>query len=178
MEEFTLREMEENDKNEVLNYLKEFAENGSELNGFGSNIEQAKDFEELYKFQQEAKTYKFIGYEQEGRSPTIGTFLLVRNSDHRIVANFNLRFPLTKFLDDNQFGNIGYSVRPSERRKGYATLGLKMLLEKCKELKFPFVRIGCKSNNIGSKKVILKNGGKLIAHKDLIIPHDYYEINL
>ena len=47
------------------------------------------------------------------------TFFAVRNSDGRIVGIIDLRHTLNDFLKD--LGNCGYSVRPSERKKGYAT---------------------------------------------------------
>ena len=43
-----------------------------------------------------------------------------------IVGIIDLRHELNDFLKD--FGNCGYSVRPSQRRKGYATKMLKLIL--------------------------------------------------
>ena len=56
-------------------------------------------------------------------------------------------------------GHIGYSVAPSERRKGYASQMLKLALPKCKELGIDKVLITCIEDNIGSRKTILANGG-------------------
>ena len=56
-------------------------------------------------------------------------------------------------------GNIGYGVRPSERNKGYGTLLLKLLLEKCMELGMKEVGVSCIETNISSKRVIEKNNG-------------------
>lgn len=58
-------------------------------------------------------------------------------------------------------GNIGYSIRPTERFKGYGTLILKLGLEKCKELNIDKVLITCNKSNVGSYKVIEKNDGIL-----------------
>lgn len=58
-------------------------------------------------------------------------------------------------------GHIGDGVRPSERRKGYATEIIHLCLEKCKELGIDKVLISCHSSNIGSRKSILNNGGVL-----------------
>ena len=48
-------------------------------------------------------------------------------------------------------GNIGYAIRPSERRKGYATIQLQLLLEKAKELGLEKVLVTCRDNNVGSR---------------------------
>ena len=56
-------------------------------------------------------------------------------------------------------GHIGYSVRPSERRKGYATAMLRDALPYCRELGITDVLISCVVGNEGSRKTILNNGG-------------------
>ena len=56
-------------------------------------------------------------------------------------------------------GLIGYSIRPSQRGKGYASEMLKIALNKFKNTNIENVLITCKDFNIASKKVIEKNGG-------------------
>ena len=56
-------------------------------------------------------------------------------------------------------GHIGYSVRPSERRKGYAKKMLKDCLKYCEEINLDKVLITCMDSNVGSRKTILRNGG-------------------
>lgn len=58
-------------------------------------------------------------------------------------------------------GHIGYGVRPSERRKGYATQMLALALEKCREFGIDKALITCDKDNIASAKTITKNGGVL-----------------
>ena len=58
-------------------------------------------------------------------------------------------------------GHIGYGIRPSERRKGYATLMLRMLLDNIKREGAVKVMLTCDDDNIASAKTIEKNHGKL-----------------
>ena len=56
-------------------------------------------------------------------------------------------------------GHIGYSVRPSERRKGYAKWMLAQGLVFCRRIGLPRVLISCETENEGSRRTILANGG-------------------
>ena len=78
----------------------------------------------------------------------------------RIVGIIQIRHKLNKRLR-NTYGHIGYGVRPSERRKGYATRMLAAALVKCRELGIMKVLVSCDKKNIGSAKTIINNGGKL-----------------
>jgi predicted acetyltransferase len=62
-------------------------------------------------------------------------------------------------------GHIGCSVRPGERKKGYATEILKMGLDYAKSLNIEKVMIGCFSDNISSIRMIEKCGGVLSETK-------------
>jgi len=57
-------------------------------------------------------------------------------------------------------GHIGDGIRPSERRKGYATTMLGLALEECRKMGLNKVLITCAKNNIGSAKSIINNGGE------------------
>ncbi len=59
-------------------------------------------------------------------------------------------------------GTLGIGVRPSERRKGYATQMLSSALKYCKEkIGLDRVMINCYKNNEPSRKTIISAGGKL-----------------
>jgi predicted acetyltransferase len=58
-------------------------------------------------------------------------------------------------------GHIGYTIRPSERGKGYGNLILKELLKKAKEKGIEAALLTCGEGNVRSRKVIEHNGGEL-----------------
>ena len=58
-------------------------------------------------------------------------------------------------------GHIGDGIRPSERRKGYATEMVRLALLECKKLGIRRVLMTCEKDNIGSAKSIIRNGGVL-----------------
>jgi predicted acetyltransferase len=92
------------------------------------------------------------------------TYWLV-TENNRIVGAVNIRHQLTEMLL-NCGGHIGYGIRPSERQKGYATQILALSLAKTKDLGIKKVLVVCNSDNIASKKTIIKNGG--IQDKDYL----------
>jgi len=87
------------------------------------------------------------------------TFWLVRNRQ-TLVGMINLRHALTPFLE-SEGGHIGYSVRPTEQRKGYATRMLARTLEKARQFGLRKVLITCDKRNTASARVIQKCGGVL-----------------
>lgn len=85
------------------------------------------------------------------------TFFAIRESDKRIIGMIDLRHTLNEFLKD--LGNCGYSVRPSERKKGYGAEMLHLLLQVAKEAGMKELHISVEKDNTASIKVIQKNGG-------------------
>jgi predicted acetyltransferase len=88
------------------------------------------------------------------------TFFGVRESDGRIIGMIDIRHELNDYLHDYG-GNIGYGVRPTERRKGYATQMLSLALDFCRSLGLTKVMISCSKSNPASRKTILHAGGVL-----------------
>ena len=82
----------------------------------------------------------------------------VREADGRIVGMLQIRHKFNDFLE-KYGGHIGYSVRPDERRKGYATWMLQSALPVCREVGIARVLITCLVDNEGSRRTILRCGG-------------------
>ena len=88
------------------------------------------------------------------------TFFLLDVERNRLLGAANIRHYLNeRLLFDG--GHIGDGIRPSERRKGYATKLIGLALLECKKLGLDRVLITCDKDNIGSAKSIINNGGVL-----------------
>lgn len=85
-------------------------------------------------------------------------FVCVRQTDGRIVGMIDLRHRLNDFLAEYG-GHIGYSVRPDERRKGYAKWMLAHVLPEARKLGLSRVLVTCDDDNEGSVRTIEANGG-------------------
>ena len=86
--------------------------------------------------------------------------------DDEVVAVSNLRHILTDALR-YQGGNIGYGVRPSARRRGYATAILAHTLAQARAKGMSEVLLTCAKANVGSARSIVKNGGALASEEFL-----------
>lgn len=93
------------------------------------------------------------------------TFFAVREEDGKIVGMIDIRHNLnTEFLS-KYGGHIGYAVRPTERRKGYATEMLRQALAFAGWIGLTKVMISCYADNTASAKTIEKCGGVLTEVK-------------
>ena len=71
----------------------------------------------------------------------------------------NLRLRLNDYLLEKG-GHIGYSIRPSERGKGYAKEALHQGLQVAKEKNIHRALVTCSTDNPASRAVILANGSQ------------------
>ena len=97
------------------------------------------------------------------------TFLLIRKNDDKIIGTINVRWNLAEEV--KQFGgNIGYGIRPTERRKGYNKINLYLGLMEAQKIGLDKVMLDCDVENLGSSKTMEALGGKL--ERTEIDPYD------
>ena len=87
-------------------------------------------------------------------------FIMLSEDESKMIGIVDIRHRLNENLF-NFGGHIGYSIRKSCRMNGYASEMLKLSLNECIKLGLDKVLITCDKDNIGSAKVIEKNGGIL-----------------
>lgn len=139
----------------AFGYIQEFLEYKSEIHGTGG-LDSYDNYDEwLLKIEKDTDLPDIT----EDRVPA-NTYFFVRASDDKIIGMVNIRHKLNEFLF-NEGGHIGYSIRPTERKKGYATLMLSLGLQKCRELNLDRVLIICDKVNEASAKVAQNNNGVL-----------------
>ncbi len=81
------------------------------------------------------------------------------------VGAIQLRHRLTDFLLEAG-GHIGYGIRPSARRRGYATWGLGAVLPEARALGLDRVLLTCDPDNVASARTIEHHGGVLEDVRD------------
>ena len=132
---------------------KEFLDFGGSMDGSTSlrQYEKTQDWLDHLEMRQHPETLP------PGRTVS-RQYLYIREKDSKVVGLINIRPQFNEYLE--KFGgHIGYSVAPSERRKGYATGRLEAALPICRSLGLDKVLITCIRGNEGSKRTILNNGG-------------------
>ena len=110
---------------QVMQYKEDMLANNDSFDGC-AGLEEVNSFTEWIDFENRLKRKYGEGYVPSE------VFLGVRIEDDKVVGIIDYRHPLTPFLL-KYGGNIGYSILPSERQKGYAGEMLKLLLAICRE---------------------------------------------
>lgn len=142
------------DKEAILNMMTEFEETRSAHDG---GFWDADDF--VYEEWLESNRDMEMGLGiPEGWVPAVQLVAFAR--DGQAVGFLNLRLRLSAYLLE-EGGHIGYSIRPSERGKGYAKEALHQGLQVAKEKNIHRALVTCSTENPASRAVILANGGQL-----------------
>ena len=138
---------------QVMSIREEMLKNGDNFGGC-AGLEDVQSYSEWLDFEGRLKAIYKDGYVPSEN------FLAVRKKDNAVVGIIDFRHPLSDFLF-HFGGNIGYSIRPSERRKGYATEMLGLILPICREFGEERVLVTCDKDNEASRRTIVNNKGVL-----------------
>ena len=140
-------------KNDAIAYVHEFDAYGSKINGSGGLNRYLEDYEGwLRKLEED--------YEREPNEEKVParTYFMVRESDRRIVGMINIRLALNEHLK-RYGGHIGYSIRPTERGKGYNKINLYLGLKVCSQHGIGEVFMDADLDNPASWKTMEALGG-------------------
>ena len=157
MEKLKLNRPTKEYEEQAIEYINEFNEYNSEINGVGGLHRYLTDYDGwLLKLEQDRN---MVPGSVSGRVPS-ETFMLVREFDNKLLGIINIRLMLNADLL-NRGGHIGYGIRPTERRKGYNSYQLYLALRFCLNKGMDKVLITCIKDNVGSAKSIINAGGIL-----------------
>ena len=151
-----VKPLKEHEK-DAINYIKEFYEYNSNINGAGSLHRYLNDYDGWLKKLDDDRNR----IPSEEKVPA-ETYFLVRESDNKIVGMINIRLVLNERLR-KEGGHIGYGIRPTERRKGYNKINLYLGLKCLKNHGVKEAFLDCDKDNLGSAKTIKSLGGRLIG---------------
>ncbi len=176
MEKFNLERPSFERKDEIIEYINEFVEYNSEINGTGGldKIIEGYTFEQALE---RCLSMEDANYAKKINRCQSKTFLLIRENDNRIVGTINVRWNLTEAM--KRFGgNIGYGIRPTERRKGYNKINLYLGMQEAQKLGLDRVMLDCDVNNLGSDRTLKALGGVLerteVDPEDNILTNVYW----
>lgn len=153
MQELILRRPKPEDERAAAEFLQEFKDAGERLVPGGAGIEKLPYAEWLRKIDVYSRGESI----PQDRVPA-DTYFSVRMSDGRIIGVVDIRHRLTESLS-HIGGNIGYAIRPSERRKGYGKAQLRLALARCAELGIASALVTCDEDNPASANTALSQGG-------------------
>ena len=143
-------------KEDAAAYVREFYAYGSDINGTGGLHRYLDDYEGWLE-----KLEKDRVREPDEEKVPARTYFLVRESDRRIVGMINVRLALNGKL--RRFGgHIGYSIRPTERGKGYNRINLYLGLKVCARYGIETAFLDADLDNPASWRTMEALGGERI----------------
>jgi len=141
--------------NEIRDYRDEFLAHEDHLHGTAGLAR----YENIEAWIARGRLFENAATMPEGKWVTYEQFMLVHESESRILGMINLRHYLNEAVAECG-GHIGYSVRPTERRKGYAKTMLMLCLKECRRVGLEQVLITCDHDNEASRRTIEACGGE------------------
>ncbi len=111
-----------------------------------------------YHFMQENRQGGMFTHDDGNERPLVSHSLFWLVDDETFIGSISIRYHLNDFLEQHA-GHIGYGVRPSMRREGYAIKMLTLGLEVLRSRGISRVLLAAEEYNIGSWKTIESNGG-------------------
>lgn len=148
MEKFKLIKPTKEYKNKAIEYIKEQQQYNSSINGVGGLDRYLDNYDQWLQKLDEDRTRKVT----EDKVPA-ETFFLIRENDDKIIGMINIRLEANEKIRKH-YGHIGYSIRPTERQKGYNKINLYLGLLECQKRKLKRVMLTCNKENMGSAKTI------------------------
>jgi predicted acetyltransferase len=139
---------------QIMSYRNEFIALNDSMDGCG-NLRECMDAGTWFETNRMMETLETCPV---GRVPC-DRYIAVCEEDDRVVGIIDFRHHIEHPILKVWGGHIGYSVRPSERRKGYAKEMLRLILKRCKEYGLKEVLVTCDGSNDGSRKSIIANRG-------------------
>jgi predicted acetyltransferase len=94
------------------------------------------------------------------RAEPARSFLLVDGGKY--VGLVQIRVEPSSGVDPRLKNHVYYEIRPSMRKRGYGTMALGLALKKARRFGLAHIIVVCRKSNVGSRKIIEKNGGKLL----------------
>lgn len=153
-------------KEQVLQTVQEFFDNNSNLywvswlKNFLDNYDWWLDYLEQNESKETVELWRVPAKQ----------FILIRELDNKLIWFIQTRLELNEWLLQHWW-HIWYSIRPSERRKNYATAQLFSVFDLYNDLWVEKVLLTCDKTNIWSAKTIQKCWW--VLENEIIDPDDW-----
>lgn len=140
-------------KKSAILYIEELLSYNSAIHGTGflDRYLESSGYEEWID------EIRYLEFNSDSFKVSASTFFMVDDNDF-IIGMVNIRHTLNDKLLFHG-GNIGYSIRPTERGNGYAKIALFLALKECFSLGLTRVLITAEDNNVPSYRTIEALGG-------------------
>lgn len=151
--ELTLVRPDKSHEKAVADFRDEFLSSGEQIIGGSEMLDRAENYDDwLARIQGNAQP------ENGDPAGVITDLFFAVNPHERIIGMIELRHSLDGYLKD--FGQCGYSVRPSERGMGYAGQMLRMMMDFARSIGLRELQLTVERGNTRSERTIFSSGGR------------------